>query len=474
MFNNKVIRSSIWNSLGQISNQGINLITTIIIARLLSPIEFGQMGIIMVFISLFSIFIEGGIGGAVIRKKNVNNYDYSTIFITNIVSSVFFYIVLIILSTPISNFYNDIILKKIIIITGSIIIINSFQYVQTLILIRELKFKELTLHTLFATTISSFIGILLAFYNFSIWALVIMRIINSSLLSITLTYKYGLIKSFTFRKKSFKEFFKFGINTTLVSFVNMLFVNINQIVISKWFSLVENGFYFQSKKLTDVPSNILSQNYNSVIYSSLSKHQNNFDTFLQKYNYHYIINALLIFSLTSYLYVFSKEIIIIILGTKWIGCIIYLKYISLSTLFYTLESYNKVIYKIYNKTRLLLYLELLKKTIYIIPICISIYYKNITILLIGGVISSFISYYVSLYCYSTRIINKINLKELYSNLKLLIISIVTVVTLESIKHNITFSLIYYIDFIYKSTIFLVITLLLSYFILYKKQIKTNE
>lgn len=471
MLYNNVIKSSIWNSLGQILNQGINLLTTIIIARILSPVEFGQMGIIMVFISIFSIFIEGGIGGAIIRKKNVNTYDYSTIFITNLVSSIAFYIVLVLFSPYISNFYNDFLLKKVVIITGSILIINSFQYVQSLTLIRELKFKELTLHTLFATVISSVIGILLAYYNFSIWALVIMKILNTSLLSLTLTYKYGLIKSFTFRKKSFNEFFKFGINTTLVSFINIIFVNINQIVISKWFSLSENGFYFQSKKLADVPSNILSQNYNSVIYSSLSNSQNNSTVFLQKYNYQYFINALLIISLTSYFYLFSSEIIKIILGDKWIGCSVYFEYISISILFYTLESYNKVIFKIYNKTRQLLYLEIIKKTTLIIPIFLSIYYKEIKILLIGGVITSALSYYLSFYFYSIKIIKKINTYELKSNLKLLICSTITIIIIKHIKHKLYFHSFFFIDLFLKSLLFVSILTLLIYFIFYKNRNK---
>ena len=170
--------------IGQLGYISITLATNVILARVLSPYIFGQIGIVMFFIILSNVLVEGGMGGALIRKVEVKNIDYSTVFIFNLFVSIILFVAITFASEYIAESYGDISLKKILIVAALILIINAFQLVHNIKLTRELKFKKKALYNLCAIFFASIIGILLAFNGFGVWSFVLIQLLNSIFISI--------------------------------------------------------------------------------------------------------------------------------------------------------------------------------------------------------------------------------------------------------------------------------------------------
>src|SRR5690606_29369958 len=178
------ITGFIWSFVGQTSYLFVALIANIILARLLSPYEFGQVGIVMFFIIISKVLTESGLTGALVRKKDATEEDFSTVFIFNLIISVFLFFLLVLFSGLIADFYDNRALKNILIALAFILIINAFQFTQNAKIVRDLKFKKQSLYALVAVILSSLIGLILALFDYGVWALVIMQICNAFILTL--------------------------------------------------------------------------------------------------------------------------------------------------------------------------------------------------------------------------------------------------------------------------------------------------
>ncbi len=417
----QLIKGTLWSVVGQFSTLILTLITNIWLARLLSPKEFGQVGIIMFFIVLSNVFTESGLGGALIRKKDATKIDYSTVFIVNLFISIVCYILLVLCSGYISSFYDDVLLKKLLIVLGIVLIINAFQLTQSTRLVSELKFKQKNIYLFISVIFSSTIGIFLAYKGFGVWSLVIMQIIKSSIYTILLWLFEGFYFKPKFSLKSFKSLYAFGINTTLASLLNTAFDNIYQLVLSKYFSLSQTGYFYQAKKLQDVPGGIVQSISQSVIYSSLAKVQDDKLLFIKVYNKITSYFLVVLGFVSIFIFAYSKPLVLILYGEKWLGVVFYMQLLTIASFFYMQENVNRLIFKVFNKTRQILHMEYVKKIIQSITIIIGIYFKSLEILIYGFIITNLIGYIINYY-FSRKIINSFNFHELITVFKVVLIS----------------------------------------------------
>lgn len=408
-FRNNIIRGSIWSVIGQFSSLFMMLLTNIWLARLLSPKEFGQLGLIIFFVTVLEVLTEGGLSGALIRKPNASKKDYSTIFIFNLVISVFCAIVLILSSRMIASYYNDLELQRPLIIISSVLIINSLQIVQNTKLMADMKYKEKSIYFLFAVSISCILGIASAYNGFGLWSLIIMYISRSFIYTAILWIFERFYFTIIFSKDSFRELYGFGVNTTIASFLNMVFDNIYQLIIGKMLSVNQVGLFYQAKKLQDVSNNVFIYLNQGVFFSSLSKIQQNISFFTKTYYKLFVIVLSIIGFTTLLIYFYADILIYILFGEKWINSVFYLKFITIASFFYILENFNRVIFKVFNKTRKLLYLDFLKRIIQLVSIFLGLYYSNITILLIGYIITNIAGYLLN--CYFSKNIILVGAKK---------------------------------------------------------------
>lgn len=407
----KLLFGTIWSLLGQFGTMGLNLFSNILIARVLTPFEFGQVGIIMFFVVLATVFTDGGLSGALVRKKEVTKEDYSTVFVFNFVVSIVCYIILVILAGFISSFYNDSLIKELLWGAGCILIINSFSVKQNVELTREMNFMFISLVRFIATFVGCFVGVFFAYNGFGVWSLVYMQIVIAIVNTLLIIINKGLFVSFKVDKKAFQNLYGFGLYTTLAQLLNIAFDNIYQLIIGKVFTLNQAGLFYQAKKLQEVPSNVINSTIQGVCFSFLSKYQHEKKQFIIVYNKILVLFTIVMGAITALIFIYSKQIIHLLYGDKWLASAYMMQLLCVTSFFYLQEMLNRVIFKVFDKTKQIFLLEIFKKIIQSISIIFGIYMKDISVLLFGFVIISIISYGINFY-YSRKVLENVVFKEL--------------------------------------------------------------
>tara|TARA_R110002049_G_scaffold261136_2_gene437239 strand:+ start:827 stop:2278 length:1452 start_codon:yes stop_codon:yes gene_type:complete len=420
-----IVHGTLWSLVGQVGYMAIALISNIILARILSPHEFGQVGIVMFFIITGKVITESGLSGALIRKKYTSEADYSTVFIFNLITAAVLVILLISTSGLIADFYKDSALRNIIIVSSIVLIINAFQISHTAKLIHQLKFKKKGIYQFLSILISAIIAIILALNGYGVWSIVTMQILTALFLTILLWTFEDKVSFYGFSKESFKELYKFGVNTTLASVMNSFFDNIYQLILGKYFAISQTGLFYQAKKLQEVPGQIINSVVNGPVFSSLSKIQNDQQFFMQFYKRIATLYTVFIGAICVFIYYYAENLILLLYGKQWIGATFFLKILSMATFFYLQEMINRLIFKIFNRTEKILYLELIKKSIQAITIVVGIYFKDMGWLLYGFLLTSVISYVMNLLL-TKRLLNDNSWYELIVVLKIIFISLLTV------------------------------------------------
>lgn len=429
------LKNTIWAFFGQFGYMILGLTGNIVLARLLNPSDFGQLGILMFFVLIANVLVESGFNGALIRKNDVQKIDYSTIFVFNLVVSVSLYILLVLSADGISAFYNSPSLSLMIYVIGLVLIFNSFQITQNAKLVKEMRFKERAIYKFISLLLATITSIYLAYQGFGIWALIALQVLSSFFFTLILFFKVENAFFFRFSKESFKEMYAFGLNTTLASVINSGFENSYQLILGKHFSMNQVGIYYQAKTLQDVADTLYKNVIQNVFYSKLSRYQEDLQLFKKRHLQITIYTTVVTGLSTLIVSSFAKDIILIVYGEKWVESAFFLQLLSIASFFYIIEVLNRNIFKIFNKTRQILFLEIFKKIIQSITIIIGIYYQRIDFLLFGYVITAFVSLMINYY-YSSKVVKGIDFKEFKSLILVLMIISIFYCILNLINANV--------------------------------------
>lgn len=403
----------------------VTLITNIVLARILGPFEFGQVGIVMFFILIAKVLSESGLSGALVRKRDATETDYSTVFIFNLGISMLLAGLLFFSSQFIASFYDNSKLSVLIQVSCVIILLYAFQNIQKTILIKNLEFKKKAFYELISVIPSSIISIISAYQGLGVWSILIFYISNNIILGIILwRFEYSINK-IVFDTTSFKQFYKFGINTTAASLLDTFFDNIYQLILGKYFSLNQTGLFYQGKKLQEIPVGLIKSTALGVMFSSLSKLQydnQKFNEFYEKANKQLTILTGLICLL---LIVYAETIISKLYGVKWIDSTYYLQLLSIASFFYIQEIFNRLIFKVFDQTKNIIILEVVKKIIQSSTIVLGLVSKSIEILLYGFIFTSICSYFLNYY-YSIKLYDKFRWKTIFQTLSIFLLVILTI------------------------------------------------
>lgn len=406
-----VLLSFLWSILGQFGAMGVNLISNIIIARILTPHEFGQIGIVMFFITIAAVLTESGLAGALIRQKEVSKDDLSTVFIFNLLVSILCFLILLALGGWISSYYKDDLLRPLLYVSGILLFINALNITQNVQLIRAMDFKRKSIYNFIGVVVGAISGISFALNGYGVWSLIYMQLISAGINTLLLIVNGGLFFSFNFNKESFKNLYIFGVNTTLALLLDTAFDNVYQLIFGRFFSISQAGLYYQAKKTQDVPTNIINLSTQNVIFSLLSKLQDDKGNFSITYNKIITLFTIAIGTVTPFIFMYSDLIVKLLYGGKWLGASLFMKFLCIASFFYLQEMFNRVIFKVFNKTRQILYLEIVKKSLQSISIIIGILMHDVNVLLFGFVITSLFSYVTNFY-FSRKILGNVVWHEL--------------------------------------------------------------
>lgn len=400
---NKTVTGTMWSAVENVTRLGVTFLVSIILARLLSPEEYGLIGILAIFIALFNAIVDSGFTSALIRKQDATDTDYSTVFYINLVLSLFLATILFLCARPIAVFFERSELVTLTRVMSTVVVINAFAIVQRVRTIKAIDFKTQTKITFISSIGSGSIGITMAYMGYGVWALVGQQI-STQLLSTILFWIYNKwIPKLIFSWSSFKEMWSFGSKLLASGLIDTAWKEVFQVVIGKCYSPATLGLYTRAKQFADLCSSNLTSVVQRVSYPVLSSIQD--DRKRLKLAYKSVIKAtmLLTFVLMLGMAACAESMILVLIGEKWLECVPMLQIICTYGMLYPLHALNLNILQVQGRSDLFLKLEIIKKIIAVGPLLLGIF-VDIYWMLAGTFVTGIISYYLNAY-YSGPFLN---------------------------------------------------------------------
>ncbi|WP_165156840.1 lipopolysaccharide biosynthesis protein [Parabacteroides sp. ZJ-118] len=364
-------KAVVWNSLSQFGQSGIQFLSTIILVRLLTPDDFGVIGMVTIFITLGTMMVDSEMGGALLRKKEVTNTDYSTLFYYNLGISIILYLILFIFAPFISELYSRPFLTDVIRVIGIAIIIHAFRVVQQVMIFRSFDFKYYAVISVTSGVLSLLITIYLAHIGWGYWAIVAQTIIYGLLNVVLMSVKNRFLPTAGFSISSFKEQFGFGIKLLGADTLKVIANNISLNIIAKFAPLSVTGNYTQYSRVTSFSQNFLSSIMNQSVFPVLAQ-EKDIDILYAKYlrMLKYLCLGLLIFVLI--ISELSGIIISLLLGDEYIDYKWMFNIISLTIIPTTLMVLSRNILKALGDTATVLRIESVKTAVVLITLFAAI------------------------------------------------------------------------------------------------------
>lgn len=388
-------RGIIWSAIERFSVQGVQFVIMIIMARLLTPKDYGIIGMLSIFISVAQSLIDSGFSNALIRKQNRTEIDNSTVFYFNIVIAIGIYVVLFLTAPFVADFYNMPQLVSIMRVICLGIIFSSFSVVQRAILTINIDFKTQAKASLFAISISGIIGVFLAYHGCGPWSLVFQQILNLGINSLILWILSKWKPLWAFSWKSFKELFSFGSKLLCSGLLDTIYNNIYPLIIGKVFKASDLGHYSRAYQFASFPTNITSV-MQRVTYPMLCKLQNDDERLARVYRKFLKISAFIIFPLMCGLAGVSEPLIRLVIGDKWLFCSKLLTILCFSLMWYPIHAINLNLLQVKGRSDLFFKLEIYKKILGIIILIVTIHF-NLTVMCYGAIIQSLLSLLINTY-----------------------------------------------------------------------------
>lgn len=317
---NNIVTGTIWSFVQKFGGLSVGFISNMVLARLLCPDDFGLMGMVMVFVSIADVLVDGGLGNALIQKKNITSKDISTVFTTNLVFSLFLFSLCFIFSPLIESYTGIKNLSLYIRVESVLILIRAFYVIPASLLNKQLMFKRLAKINLLVSFVSVAISILLAYNGYGVWSLLIRNIILD--LSLTLMYFVACRCKLTlgFDEKIFKELFSFGFFVVLSNLIEGAYANFITFIIGKKFSVKELGYYNQAYSLQQIPVYSMTSVLNQVLFPYFSKIQDDKVQIKNKLKSSIEVITFFIFPVLLFLIAYADQVIFLLYSSKWLPC----------------------------------------------------------------------------------------------------------------------------------------------------------
>ncbi len=392
----KAIKGTKWSVIDNIASHAVPFLVGIILARILTPEEYGLMAIIMIFIAVFNSIVDSGFSSALVRKNNATERDYNTIFWFNLGISGLFFVILYFIAPFISQFFNKPELTNITRVMGVVILINGFAIIQRTLLTKSIDFKTQTKVSIISTATSGCVGISMAYCEYGVWSLVGQQITKQLLNTLLLWVFSKWRPKLQFSNSSFVELFSFGWKLLVSGLIDTIWRQIYQVVIGRFYSPEVLGQYGRADHFRALFSNNLSYVIQRVSYPVLCSIQDDNERLKQGYKKIITLTMYISFICMLGLASVAKPMILTLIGDKWLPSVEYLQIICFSGMLYPLHAINLNMLQVQGRSDLFLRLEIIKKIIAIAPILLGIFI-DIYWMLIGGVITNFFAYYLNSY-----------------------------------------------------------------------------
>lgn len=395
---NKTVKGVAWSGIDNIVHFGVSFIVSIVLARLLSPDDYGLLGIIAIFTTVCQTLINGGFTSALIRKKDATDDDYNTVFIVNFVMSLFLYVIIYLCSPLIAFFFKRVELIALTRVSSLGMIIGALAIVQNTRLTKRIDFKTQTKITFAASITSGVIGIAMALIGFGVWALVAQTLSAQAFKTILLWFYNKWIPKLRFSTASFHELFGFGWKMMLSGLLDTVWKELYQVVVGKFYSPATLGQYTRAKNFSTLFSSNLTSVIQRVTYPVLSNIQDDKERLVSAYR-KMIKTTMFVTAISMFfLGAISEPLLYCLIGPKWHEATVYLPLICISGSTYPLHAMNLNMLQVQGRSDLFLGLEIIKKIIALGPLFIGAFvgilpmlYTNILTIIIAYFLNSYYS-----------------------------------------------------------------------------------
>ncbi len=438
----KTISGFKWSFLDNVGRLGGQFVIGLILTRLLTPTDFGLVGMLTIFIVIGQSLTNSGFGQALIQKKDANDADFSTVFYFNILASSLIYIIFYFSAPLIAKFYNQpqlIILTKVICLS---FLLNAFGLIHITYLEKQLDFKAPSLIGIVSVVFSGIISIIMAYKGFGVWALVTNTVLKS-LVTTILLWKISYWKpKLIFSIVSLKSLFSYGSKILVAGLIQSFFQNIYYLIIGRFFTAQNLGYYTRASQFKDLPIITITSVVSKVTFPIFSTIQDNDEKLISGYT-----KALRLLSMASlpmmvFIFISCKPLIHIFLGAKWLPVVPYLKVMTLYGWIYVIHVMNTQIITVKGRSDYYLHLRIIDKVLVVISIFVT-YKYGILAMIYGHMVATILTYFIGS-VYLNKLIN-ITLSHQFKNIFPFFISGLMMLLLSnSLTYVISNEIIYFI------------------------------
>lgn len=448
---NKTVKGVLWSGIERFSVQGVTFVVTLIIARILSPQDYGLVGMLAVFIGVASSLVESGFSQALIRKQDRTETDNSTVFYFNIVISFAFYVILFTIAPWVADFYHEHRLKELLRVLGIVVVINSFGVVQQALYTSKINFKVQAKATFLATLLSGIAGVSMAFMGCGVWTLVFQQLLSAFLNTLMLWVYSDWRPQLIYSWKSFRELFSFGSKLLLSGLIDTTYNNLYQLVIGKIFSAYSLGYFSKAKDFAKFPSVNINSIVGRVTYPILCSIKDDDERLERDYRMILRISAFIVFPLMCGLAALSHPLVKVLLGTKWEFAATLLTPLCFSMMWFPTHAINLNLLKVKGRSDLFLRLEIIKKIVGVGVLVASIPF-GLTFMCYCHILSSLIALFINTY-YTGKLINVGFIQQMKDLLPTLFLSLAMSLIISVVIGMIEFNVIRLITGIFVGVIF---------------------
>ena len=422
MNNKSVLSNFIWRFLERCGAQGVTLIVSIVLARLLDPNVYGTIALVTIFTTIMQIFVDSGMGNALIQKKDADDLDFSSVFYFNIVMCSVLYLIMFFLAPFIAKFYKIPELTAVVRVLSLILVISGVKNVQQAYVSCHLMFKRFFFATLGGTIGAAVIGIIMAYFGFGVWALVAQMLFNTTIdtLILWITVKWRPKKMFSMQR--LKSLFSYGWKLLISALLDTVYNNIRQLIIGKVYTKSDLAYYNNGKKYPEYLVSNINTAIDSVLLPTMSNEQNHPERVKSMTRRAIKTATFIIMPLMVGFAVCSRQLVSLILTDKWLPSVPFMQIFCISFAFYPIHTANLNAIKAMGRSDLFLKLEIIKKSIGVVTIIIAIKF-GVMAMAYSMLITSFISQVVNSFP-NKKLLNYSYLEQLKDMLPQIILSLV--------------------------------------------------
>ena len=456
----KAAKGVVWSTIQRFSAMGIQFVSGIVLARLLTPSDYGAIGMLLIFMLVSQTIMDSGFSAALIQRKNPTQLDYSTVFWWEITLAVVMYLVLFGTAPFIAKFYRMPILCMVLRVQAISLILGALSSIQRTQLRKQFRFKEICIVSVSTSLVSLGVTIVLAYKGFGVWSLVAQHVLMSFIPMVAFAFAAKWLPSFSFSKEAFKGLFSFGFFIFLTHVINEICNNIQGLLIGRFYNASTMGYYSKARSTETLAATSISHGLTQVtfpLYSAIQDDKVALSDMIKKLT---VTVAYLMFPMMLLLVLVAKPIFLVLYSDRWLPSVPYFQILCLSGMAVCLQAINLQAISAIGKSKTMFSWTVIKRCVGMTLLIGGLWLWQIQGLLVGMVCSSWFIYIVNAYLVSKHIGYKLQ-RQLLDLLPIFLLSVIAFVA------SWTFSQIYTMDVFLsaalKTTFFLGVYLLLSYF-----------